>query len=421
MRRNPIQHTELFTVIPPAQAFAELASRLAALEGVEDVVVESALGRVTAAPVVAGESLPAFPRSTMDGYAVRAADTFGASDAAPAYLRMTGEVRMGTVARETVLRESAIRVHTGAMLPPGADAVVIVEDTNLRGDELEVLRAVAPGDSVVALGEDVREGDTVFAAGHRLRPQDLGALHALGITRVKARRKPVVAVLSSGDEVVAPGVTPPLGAVRDVNGITVAATIERAGGIAIAHGIVPDDEDFLEKNARSALAGADMLVLSAGSSVSAHDITARAVARLGSPGILVHGIAFKPGKPTILALCDGKPVIGLPGNPMSALVVAWRMVRPLIGVLLGVAVPSDGLGEETALEARLTASVSSRPGREDYVPATLRRGADGVMEATPVFGKSTLIFALVRSDGLIEIPLDRAGLAAGSMVRVVIP
>jgi len=416
-----LESTELFRVVTPADAFAELASLVTPVAEREDVPTASALGRVAAAAICASESLPPFPRSTMDGFAVRAADTFGASDAAPAYLRLIGEVRMGTVAMQRLEPVTAIRVHTGAMLPPGADAVTIVEDTNLRGDELEVLRAAAPGDSTIAIGEDVRSGDVVFEPGHRFRAQDLGALHALGMTRVVACRKPVVAVLSSGDEVVAPDATPPLGAVRDVNGITIAATIERAGGVSVSHGIAADDEAVLEQRARRALESADMLVLSAGSSVSARDITARVVAKLGSPGILVHGIALKPGKPTILALCDGKPVIGLPGNPVSAFVVAWRIVRPLIGILLGMKIARDGLGDERTVEARLTTSVASRPGREDYVPAALARAADGTLEATPVFGKSTLIFTLVRSDGLIVIPLDRAGLPAGSIVRVVIP
>jgi molybdopterin molybdotransferase len=416
-----VESAELFRVVTPGDGFAELAARITPLEESEEIATEAALERVAVEALVAGETLPAFARSTMDGFAVRAADTFGASDAAPAYLRLIGEVRMGTVAAEALGPGTAILVHTGAMLPPGADAVTIVEDTNLRGEELEVVRAAAPGESTIAVGEDVRGGDVVFEAGHRFRAQDLGALHALGVTRIAVRRKPIVAVLSSGDEVVAPDRTPTLGAVRDVNGVTIAATIERAGGISVNHGIAPDDEHVLEQRARRALEAADMLVLSAGSSVSARDVTARAVARLGAPGILVHGIALKPGKPTILALCDGKPVIGLPGNPVSAFVVAWRLVRPLIGVLLGMKIARDGLGDERILEARLTTSVSSRPGREDYVPATLQRAADGVLEATPVFGKSTLIFTLVRSDGLIEIPLDRAGVAAGSIVRVVIP
>jgi molybdopterin molybdotransferase len=398
-----------------------LASRLAPPSRLERVTTAEAFGRVLAEPVLAGETLPAFPRATMDGYAVRAVDTFGASDAAPAYLRLAGEVAMGTVARLSVEAGSAIRVHTGAMLPPGADGVVIVEDTNLRGNELEVLRAAAPGENTIDVGEDVRSGDLILEAGATLRAQDLGALHALGITQIAVRRRPVVAVLSSGDEVVAPDQRPHLGAVRDVNTVTISATIDRAGGQSVGYGIVADDEEALLAAARAALAQSDMLVLSAGSSVSARDVTAGAIARLGAPGILVHGIALRPGKPTILALCDGKPVVGLPGNPVSALVVAWRLVRPLVYALLGAPLVDGGLGDERALEARLTANVPSRSGREDYVPARLTRDTDGTLLASPIFGKSNLIFTLVRADGLIGIPLDRAGAPAGSMVRVVIP
>lgn len=355
----------------------------------------------------------------MDGFAVRAADTFGAAESSPAYLRLAGEVAMGTVPRVAVAPSTAVRVHTGAMMPDGADAVVIVEDTNLRGEELEVLRACAPGDSTIAIGEDVRGGEVVVETGRALRPQDLGALHALGITRVAVRSRPVIGILSSGDEVVAADVQPPPAGVRDVNAITIAATIERAGGVARAFGIVRDHEETLTAAALDALERCDALVLSAGSSVSARDVTARAVARLGSPGILVHGIAIKPGKPTILAMCGGKPVVGLPGNPVSALVVAWRIVRPLVRRMLGVAPSADQLGDERTIEARLTANVASRPGREDYVPVRLERDGDGAWQATPVFGKSTLIFTLVRADGLLVIPLDLAGIAAGSLGRVI--
>lgn len=412
---------ELFTVLPPGEAYRALAERLEPVSDAERIETLRALDRVNAAPIVAAEMLPAFARSAMDGYAVRAAETYGASDASPAYLRLGGEVLMGAVARERLAAGGAIRVHTGAMLPPDADAVVIVEETNARGEELEVLRAVAPGENVLGLGEDVRSGEQVWDTGAIFRAQDLGALHALGITSVEVRRKPRVAILSTGDEVVPPKETPPLGSVRDVNAVTIATTVERAGGTGVYYGIHGDDEERLVRAGRAALDETDMLVLSAGSSVSTRDMTARAIARLGSPGVLVHGIALRPGKPTILALCDGKPVIGLPGNPVSAFVVAWRIVRPLVRVLLGVPLSPDGTGGERTIEARLTASVPSRPGREDYVPAKLDRLADGTFEATPLFGKSNLIFTLVRADGLIEIPLDLGGAAVGARVRVILP
>lgn len=379
-----------------------------------------ALGRIAAERVDAPEALPAFARSTMDGFAVRAAETYGASDSAPAYLRLAGEVAMGRVARDPLEVGTAQRIHTGAMLPPLADAVVIVEDTTLRGSELEVLRAVAPGDNAVAVGEDVGAGEPIVCAGRELRAQDLGALHAAGVTALRVRRRPVVGILSSGDEVVAPDAATPLGAVRDVNAVTVGATVERAGGIPRYLGIVPDDEARLFAAARAGLEACDALVLSAGSSVSARDLTARVVERLGPPGILVHGIALRPGKPTILAVAAGKPVVGLPGNPVSALVVAWRMVRPMVRLLAGASLASGGWDEDRTLDVRLTATVPSRPGREDYVPVALRRAADGALEATPVFGKSSLIFTLVRSDALLVVPLDLAGYAAGSVAKAIV-
>ncbi len=412
---------DLLTVRPPSEAFAELAGRLHAVKGVDSVDTLDALGRIVAQAVTARETLPAFTRATMDGYAVRAADTFGASETSPAYLRLSGEVTMGNVATCSVESGTAVRVHTGAMLPPGADAVIMLEETNLCGDELEVLRSVAGGADTLAIGEDVAAGDLVVAAGHELRAQDLGALHALGCVRVSVRARPRIAILSTGDEVVSPSEQPALGKVRDVNNATIGATIVRAGGLPLFAGIVADDEAALVARGREALAYCDGLVLSAGSSVSARDLTARALDRLGAPGTLVHGIALRPGKPTILGLCGEKPVVGLPGNPVSALIVAWRLVRPLVRLLAGAPVASDGLGDERAFEALLTESVPSRPGREDYVPAKLSRGPGGTLCATPVFGKANLIFTLVRADGWIAIPFDRAGAASGTLVRVIVP
>jgi molybdopterin molybdotransferase len=321
----------------------------------------------------------------------------------------------------------AVRTHTGAMLPPGADAVVMVEDTNLHPSrsgaaaEVEVLAAAAPGENVLTIGEDVRAGSTAVPAGRRLRAADAGGLAALGVTTVTVRARPRIAILSTGDEVVPVAATPGRAQVRDVNATTVAAVVTQAGGIAVPCGIAPDRAGDLERALRDALDAADAVVLSAGSSVSVRDLTAQVVARLGSPGVLVHGIAIKPGKPTVLAICDGKPVVGLPGNPVSALVVAWRVVRPLVRLLGGEQVDEDGLGDEHELSALLDVPVPSRPGREDFVPCALARDRDGVLHATPLFGSSNLIFTLVRADALIAVPLDRSGLGAGETVRVVVP
>jgi molybdopterin molybdotransferase len=418
--------SELFTVIPPGEALTAIARRCSPIDRIETVPLEAALGRVLAFDVIASETLPSFARSTMDGYAVRSADTHGASEQSPAYLRLIGDVPTGVVPGVRVEPATAARIHTGAMMPDGADAVVMVEDTNLHPapagtPEVEVLASAAHGENVLTVGEDVARGALAVPAGRRLRPADLGGLAALGLTAVTVRGRPRIAILSTGDEVVPVTATPGPAEVRDVNATTVAATIERAGGVAVHCGIAPDDEAALLAAARAGLAGADALVLSAGSSVSVRDLTGRIVAALGSPGILAHGIAIKPGKPTVIALCDGKPVIGLPGNPASALIVAWRIVRPLVRLLGGEESDDETLGDDRETTAVLDVPVPSRPGREDYVACTLARDAGGVLHATPVFGASNLIFTLVRADALLAVPLDRSGLAAGERVRVIVP
>ncbi|GAC1581707.1 MAG: molybdopterin molybdotransferase MoeA [Candidatus Elarobacter sp.] len=412
---------ELFTVLPPSEAFASLGRACSPIERTEIVSLERALGRVLVSDAVASETLPAFARSTMDGYAVRSADTHGASEQSPAYLALCGDVPTGIVPAMRVAPGQAVRIHTGAMLPAGADAVVMVEDTNLHGAEVEVLEAAAAGENVLAIGEDIEAGAVALPAGRRVRAADAGGLAALGMTTVVVRARPRIAILSTGDEVVPIAATPGAAQVRDVNASTVAAIVEQAGGVAVPCGIAPDDAPALEAALRAALEGADAVVLSAGSSVSVRDLTAQVVARLGPPGVLVHGIAIKPGKPTVLALCDGIPVVGLPGNPASALVVAWRIVRPLVRLLGGERVDADGLDDERALSAVLDVPLPSRPGREDYAPCTLARDANGDLHATPIFGASNLIFTLIRADALVAVPLDRSGLAAGEQVRVIVP
>lgn len=406
---------KLFTVLPPIDALATLCAATPVPDNRETVGLVSALDRVLAASVHADQTLPAFARSTMDGFAVRAADTHGASESSPAYLELIGEVLMGTVPTLVVAPGTAAGIHTGAMIPTGADAVVMVEETNAHGRQIEVLASVASGEDVLAVGEDIVRGAEAVRAGRRLRPADIGALAALGCAHVVVRCRPRVAILSTGDEVVPVNAQPELAQVRDINSMTIAALVRRAGGEPQSFGIVRDDARELEARARTALAESDALVLSAGSSVSARDLTARVVERLGAPGVLVHGIAIKPGKPTVLAVCDGKPVIGLPGNPASALVVALRMLVPLVRHLAGEQV---GVAAQTR-EAILRENVASRPGREDYVPVNLLVDAFGVVHAAPIFGASNLIFTLVRADALLVIPFDRSGLAAGERVSVI--
>src|SRR5947209_10813338 len=310
--------SELFTVLPPGDAFAVFGRGCSRIERTEIVPLEAALGRVLAEDLVARETLPSFARSTMDGYAVRSADTAGASEQSPAYLRLVDDVPTGVVPAIPVGPREAARTHTGAMIPPGADAVVMVEDTNLHPAtgsgqaEVEVLDAAAPGENVLTVGEDVRAGSVAIPAGRRLRAAEVGGLAALGIVRVEVRARPRIAILSTGDEVVPAGAVPAAAQVRDVNGTTVAAVVARAGGEAVPCGIVADDAAELEQALRAAVDGADAVVLSAGSSVSVRDLTAQVVARLGAPGVLVHGIAIKPGKPKVHAICDCTPVDRIP-------------------------------------------------------------------------------------------------------------
>lgn len=405
---------ELFTVLTPADALSKLLAQPMARMPAEEVPTFEALDRVLAADLQASEPLPAFARSTMDGYAVRAQDTYGATESLPAYVTVIGEAAMGRVPDVTVGRGQAALIHTGGMLPAGADAVVQVERTQrAAGNDIEVLRPVAPGENVLQPGEDVRPGEPLLPQGHLLRSQDLGGLAALGITRVPVARRPRVAILATGDEVVAPEQAPAPGQVRDVNTYTVAGLVRRAGGVPLPQGIAPDRIETLQAMARAALDQADVLVLSAGSSVSVRDMTAQVIAQLGAPGVLVHGVSLRPGKPSILAVCGGKPVFGLPGNPVSAMVVADLFLVPALWHLQGCSTPPA----RHAVQARLTRNVASAAGREDYVQVRLT-SRDGELWADPVFGKSNLIYTLVKADGMLRVPLDAAGVEAGEVVEV---
>ena len=407
---------EFFNVLPPAEALQVLLDRLEtrpALPAAE-IPIDEALGRVTAQETHAPEDLPSFPRSAMDGYSLRAVDTFGASEGLPAYFNLVGEVPMGQQAEVSVSTGDAADAYTGGMLADGADAVIMVENTQrVDAKTIEVVRPVAVGENVVQPGEDIKRGEVILPAGHYLRPQDLGGLTAMGITDLSVAAKPRVAILSLGDEVVSPDTAPVEGQIRDINTYTIAALVEQAGGIPLPLGIVRDD---IEEQTAAAIRGlemADALVFSAGSSVSSRDMTAQIIGNLGQPGVLIHGLAIRPGKPTVIGLVNGKPAFGLPGNPVSAMVVFDLVVRPTLYHLSGCANPP----QPTTVAATLSQDIASTSGREDFVPVRLK-GEDGHRTAQPVFGKSNLIYTLIRSDGLIRVPLDRGGLYAGEDVLV---
>jgi molybdopterin molybdotransferase len=308
-------------------------------------------------------------------------------------------------------------IHTGGMVPDGADAIVMLEYTGQTGsDEIEIVRAVAEGENVIRIGEDVAQGQVVQAKGSLIRPAEIGGLMALGITEVNVIRNVRVGLISTGDEVVNPNQSPRPGQVRDVNSYTLKALIEKGGGSAQLYGIVPDQIEAVRQTAAAALFECDLVIITAGSSASTRDMTADVIRSLGDPGVLVHGINTRPGKPTILGVCNGKAVIGLPGNPVSALVNGYLFVVPVIEKLLGQ-LPRP----KPSVLARLTLNLPSQAGREDWWPVRLlaeRPASAEYLKADPVFGKSNLIFTLAAADGLLRIPPDATGLSAGEMVEV---
>ena len=436
---------EFLTLLPPDEAREKLLAALSkAMPDSESLAVDSALGRVTTADVVAPHPLPEFPRTTVDGYAVRAQDTFGATDSLPAYLQLIGEVPMGDEATFEVASGQCALIHTGGMLPKGTDAVVMLEYTqsinhgehNEHGEnartnsvdsvptvaksfEIEIFKSVADGENVIRIGEDVAKDQTVILKGTTLRPAEIGGLMALGITSLRVARLVKVGLISTGDEVVDPSQHPRPGQVRDINSYTLGALVEKSGGLPVRYGIIGDEFETLKNAAAKALSECDMVIITAGSSASTRDMTAEVIRQLGEPGVLVHGINTRPGKPTILGVCNGKAVIGLPGNPVSALVNGYLFVVPVIERLLG-ALPKP----KATVQAKLTVNLPSQAGREDWWAVKLIAVSDQSSvvgyRAEPIFGKSNLIFTLAAGDGLLKIHPDATGLSAGEIVEVVL-
>ncbi len=420
---------EFLKLSPPVESLDLLLRTLPDREpAVEKIDTARALGRILAEDVRAPHPLPEFSRSAVDGYAVRARDTFGASESMPGYLTLAGEVNMGTAPAFTVQPGTCAIIHTGGMIPPGADAVVMLEYTQTvaatkEKTEIEIARAVAEGENVIRLGEDVAAGQAVLAAGERIRPAMIGGCMAIGFMQLLVAAQPRIGIISSGDEVIDPSKHPAPGQVRDVNTYSLAALVAQAGGEPVQYGIVSDNLDAMKKVAAKALAECDALLITAGSSASARDTTAEAVRSLGAPGVLVHGVSVRPGKPTILAVCDGKAVIGLPGNPVSALVIAGLFVVPVIERLLGM----KRVRPRPSVRARLMVHLPSQAGREDWAAVRLTVNPEWKVRsdtpqwlADPVFGKSNLIFSLAVADGLVRVEPDATGISAGEVVDVVL-
>jgi molybdopterin molybdotransferase len=362
--------------------------------------------------------LPEFNRATMDGYAVKAQSTFGASEAMPALFAIIGAVGMGEVPTVSVGPGEAVHIATGGMLPSGADSVVMVEHTQrLDEQSLEVFKSAAPLQNVMEIGEDLKKGERILPKGIVIRPQEMGVLAALGRSEVPVYKRPVVAIVSSGDEIVPIEQTPGLSQLRDVNAYTLSGLVRTTGGIPLCLGIAKDNFDALDHLCRKALSQADMVLISGGSSVGTRDFTLEVLQGLPEAEILVHGVSVSPGKPTILARSQDKPVWGLPGQVTSAMIVFHVMVQAALERISGRR--EDDRGKRPEVPAKVSRNLASVQGREDYVRVRLVREAENLI-AEPILGKSGLIHTMVKADGLIRIDRDSEGLDKGSPVNVIL-
>jgi len=419
-----------YSVLPqegPLKAFFKVVSPTEALRillqappvATEVVPTIQARARVLTEDLYSQVDLPHFHRAAMDGYAVKAKDTFGASASQPAYLKLVGTIEMGKEATRALIKGEAMRISTGGMLPPESDGVVMVEYTEEVGDSMvEIHRGVSPWQNVIQIGDDIKKGDLVFRRGRRLRAHDLGALTGIGVSSLSVYRKPRVALISTGDEIIDVEMEPRPGQVRNINQHSLAGLVEECGAELDDLGVVRDDRDALVKTLRKALEWGDLVLLSGGSSVGARDIAMDAILSLPNAEMIFHGISVSPGKPTIFAKAAGKPLLGLPGYPVSAMVIFDLFATPLIRVLGGESQQSASQFSKTT-RAILKTNVASQTGREDYVRVSLEE-SDGRLYATPLPGKSGAIFTLVKADGMIRIDLNQEGVEKGEEVEVIL-
>ncbi|HEV8342956.1 MAG TPA: gephyrin-like molybdotransferase Glp, partial [Candidatus Binatia bacterium] len=395
-----------FKVVSPTEALRILLQTPPV--ATEVVPTIQARARVLTEDLYSQVDLPHFHRAAMDGYAVKAKDTFGASASQPAYLKLVGTIEMGKEATRALIKGEAMRISTGGMLPPESDGVVMVEYTEEVGDSMvEIHRGVSPWQNVIQIGDDIKKGDLVFRRGRRLRAHDLGALTGIGVSSLSVYKKPRVALISTGDEIIDVEMEPRPGQVRNINQHSLAGLVEECGAELDDLGVVCDDRDALVKTLRKALEWGDLVLLSGGSSVGARDIAMDAILSLPNAEMIFHGISVSPGKPTIFAKAAGKPLLGLPGYPVSAMVIFDLFAAPLIRVLGGENQQSASQFSKTT-RAILKTNVASQTGREDYVRVSLEE-SDGRLYATPLPGKSGAIFTLVKADGMIRIDLNQEG------------
>ena len=400
----------MLKVKTPKEVMEIVKSEFFPLENCEYVALEEALGRVLSKDIKAEEFVPDFDRSTVDGWAVRACDSFGCSEAVPAELKIAGEVKMGEKPDFELKEGCCAQIPTGGALPQGADCVQMLEYSESYGDgSVGILKAAAPGQNLIRRGDDVYPGKRVLEKGRVLRPQDIGALAAMGVVSVPVAKRLKIGVISTGDELVTADKKPNYGEIRDVNGYAISALLREFGAEVIYYGIIKDSEELLLWWAEKALKDCDGLIISGGSSVGQKDGAEKVISAMGE--LLFHGIAVKPGKPTIMGKAGGKPVFGLPGHPAAAFLMTKLFVLPLLSVLMG------RKDKEYCVSAVLSENISANHGRAEILSVRLKKEGSGLI-AEPVRGKSGLISVLSSTDGYIIIERDREGLPAGSEVKV---
>ena len=406
-----------FKVLAPREALNVLLTLNPV--GTEQIPSVHARARVLADELRSAVDLPHFHRAAMDGYAVIAKETFGASQSLPAYLKLAGVVEMGKEAAQPLTSGTAMRISTGGMMPPNADAVVMVEHTDETDAGLvEIHRGVSPWQNVIQIGDDIKKGELVFPRGRRLRAHDLGALTGVGIASIPVFKKPRIALISTGDEIVDVESEPRPGQVRNINQHSLAGLIEECGGELKDWGVVRDDRTALRDAIAGALEWSDLVLLSGGSSMGAKDIALETILSFPDAQFVFHGISIAPGKPTIFAKACGKPILGLPGYPVSALVIFDLFAAPLIRRLGGENLEALEKFSRT-VRATLKTNVASQIGREDYVRVVLERSADG-LTAIPLPSKSGAIFTLVKADGMVRLDMNQDGLEQGEEVEVIL-
>jgi putative molybdopterin biosynthesis protein len=382
--------------------------------GKESITLEHAYNRILAEDAVAPLDVPPFNRSTMDGYAVKAEDTFGADENRAIALKLCGHVRVGEPPKVTIEKSTTAEIVTGAPLPEGADAVVMFEDTVQKEDTVLVHTSVSRGENLMKAGSDIHKGETALRKGQTLGAYEIGVLAALGVTDVKVYKRPKVTILSTGAEVVEPGKPLPAGKIYDINAHALSAAVIECGGEPVNLGIVEDESQKMETTLKKALSMADVVITSGGVSVGPTDIIPKVLNTLGKPGVIVYGIAIKPGKPTTVAVINGKPVFSLPGHPTSALMIFQLLVRPVIARMARR--PAE---KPRTVKAVTATRMFVARGRRTFVTVHLEKNEAGRFVASPVpLGLSGAITTLSKADGFIEIHESRQFIDAGEEVIV---